>query len=262
MGYWANDGSYVYDENDMVKKTEQELKTTGGPSFDERMDFAERQKSINPYGEPIRTTGGPSFDERMNDSMAQVQQSRERDKDKVATLNALMNNFPSNSEDLRLAFAAMDHRLDLMKKLVEHYKEQFLHVAAQYKGNYTPEASEIVNSKLTEYICLIETAKSDGYTFGSERNSYVNNSTYDPYKPDVQLEEIMSIMHVRRKNDADVDIIFPIDYDMTDQEFQNKGDAVTIINTVNEHLKNNQYMAAMWKKAGYIDDIQEVKRGI
>ena len=290
MGYWASDGSYVYDENDIVKNTDQKLKTTGdpsfdervdfterqksmnsfgesikttgGPGFDERVDFAEKQKSMNHFGETIKTTGGPGFDERMNDSMAQVQYARERDKEKFATLNALMNNLPSNSEDLRLAFAAMDHRLDLMKKLVEHYKDQFLNVAVQYKGNYSPEASEIINNKLTQYLCLIETLKSDGYTFGSELNSYVNNSTYDPYKPDVELEEIMSIMHIRRKNDADVEIIFPVDYDFTDYEFQNKGDAVTIINTVNEHLKNNEYMAAMWKKAGYIDEEQENKRGL
>jgi len=263
MGYWAKNGSYVYDENDMIKKTEQELKTTGGPSFDERVEFAERQKNMNPFGEPIKTTGGPSFDERVSFSESQVQYARERDKEKFAILNRLMNNLPNNSEDLRFAFAAMDHRLDIMKKLVEHYRDQFLHIASQYKGNYSPEASKLVNYKLTEYLCLIETLKSDGYNFGSELNSYVNSSNYyDPYKPDVQLEDIMSIMHVRRKNDADVEIIFPVDYDFTDYEFQNKGDAVTIIDSVNEHLKNNNYMAAIWKRAGYIDNKSEVKRGL
>ena len=42
------DDTNIYDAYDIVNKTEQAVKTTGEPSFDERMDFAERQKSMNP----------------------------------------------------------------------------------------------------------------------------------------------------------------------------------------------------------------------
>ena len=49
------------------------------------------------------------------------------------------------------------------------------------------------------------------------------------------------------KNDADVNIIFPINYDLNDQENQNKGDAVSIINAVVEHLNNNQYIQRSYK---------------
>ena len=228
MGYWAKDGSYVYEEGDIIQKPEPELKTTGGPNFDERVRASE----------------------------AQVQYARERDKDKIEVLNSLMKEFPKNIEDLRFALLAMEHRLDLIKPLVEHYRDQFLNLAAQYKRDYSPEASTIINEKLTEYLCLIETLKTEGYTFGSEENSFTKNSYYDPYKPDVQLNEIMTIMHVRRKNDADVNIIFPINYDLNDQENQNKGDAVTIINAVVEHLNNNQYMNIIWERAGYTPEVQ------
>ena len=231
MGYWAKDGSYVYEEGDIIQKPEPELKTTGGPNFDERIRASE----------------------------AQVQYARERDKDKIEVLNSLMNDFPKNIEDLRFALLAMEHRLDLIKPLIEHYRDQFLNLAAQYKRDYSPEASTIINEKLTEYLCLIETLKTAGYTFGSNNNGYNKSSYYDPYKPDMQLDEIMTIMHVRRKNEADVSITFPVNYDLTDQENQNKGDAVTIVYTVIEHLNNNQYMGILWEKAGYSKEAQGSK---
>ena len=116
MGYWAKDGSYVYEEGDIISKPEPEL----------------------------RPTGGPDYDERMRASEAQAQYVRERDKDKIELLNSLMNDFPTNIEDLRFILSALDYRLDLMKTLVEHYRDQFLNVAAQYKKNYSPEASAII----------------------------------------------------------------------------------------------------------------------
>ena len=231
MGYWAKDGSYVYEEGDIISKPEPEL----------------------------RPTGGPNFDERVSTSEAQVRLARERDKDKLDMLDSVKKDFPKTAEDLKFTLSAMDYRLDLIKTLVEHYRDQFLSVASQYKSNYSPEASSIINAKLTEYLCLIETLKTAGYTFGSDNSGYNKNSFYDPYKPDMQLDEIMTIMHVRRKNEADVSITFPVNYDLTDQENQNKGDAVTIVYTVIEHLNNNQYMGILWEKAGYSKEAQGSK---
>jgi len=234
-----------------IKPYGEEIKTTGGPNYDERMKDSEIQRNINPYGKEIKTTGGPNYDERMKDSELQVKMAIERDKDKILMLNQLLTSMPQNKTDLIFCLESIDYRLDFLKKLVEHYRDQVLSVASQYKEDYSIEASNIVNEKVTQYLCLLETLKTQGYNFGSVSNSYTNNSNYyDPNKPEVQLEEIMSIMHVRRKNDAEVQIVFPIDYDLNN-EMQQKADAVSIINSVNEHLKNNPYMSQIWKKIGY-----------
>jgi len=312
MGYWDKNGSYVYDENDMIN-FKQELKenggpdydvrigdsekqinmnpygepirstggpdyderisdsekqknmnpygepirSTGGPDYDERISDSEKQKNMNPYGEPIRSTGGPSYDERMNDTEAQVFLAQNRDREKKETLNNLSDNFPTNKDDLVFYLSSIDYRTDLVKKLVDKYKEQFFDIASQYNKDYSTDASKLINQKLTEYLCLIETLKSQGYDFGSNTNKY-----YDSNKIEPQLEEIMSIMHVRRKNDANVEIIFPIDYDLTDSEYQQTGDAVIITNNVHEHLKNNPYMELIWKKSGYETPESEMKRAV
>ncbi len=261
MGYWAKDGSYVYDKKDIINK-EQLLKATGGATFDERVDFTERQNSMKPYGEPIKTTGGATFDERVRDTEVQVMLANERDKDNIVILNDLINKFPSTKEGLVNCLEALDYRLDFLKQLVENYRDQFINIASQYKNDYTQEASDIVNAKLTEYLCLIETLKSQGYNFGSEFNSYNRNDYYDSNKPQLLLEDIMSVMHVRRKNEADVSIIFPLDYNLDDMDFEQKGDAVTIINNVNEHLKNNPYMNVLWNRAGYVALENEIKRAM
>jgi len=240
----------------------QPIQTTGGPGYDERIADSERQHNMNPYGQPIQTTGSPSYDERMAFDESQVKLAQERDKLILDAFNTLLRNIPFKKEDLVSLLSATEYRLDLMKKLVEHYRDQFLYVVSQYKNDYSLEASELVNCKVTEYLCLIETLKSCGYSFGSEVNSYINSSNFDPYKPDTQLLDIMSIMHVRRKNDANVEIIFPIDYDLTDIDFQQKGDAVTIINNINEHLKNNPNMDVLWSKAGYVALENELNKTI
>ena len=284
MGYWAKDGAYVYDEHDIKLPETSEFKKTGAPSYDERISFDERQKINIPEfkttGAPsydertsfderqkinipeFKTTGAPSYDERTKADEIQVQIARERDKNKFNIINTLMKEMPKNKEDLVLLLTETDFRLDLMKTLVEYYKDQFLYIASQYKQNYTKEASELINSKLTEYLCLIETLKSCGYNFGSEINSYSNLTNYDPYRPDTQLLDIMSIMHVRRKNDANVQIIFPINYDLTNIDFQIKGDAVTIIYNINEHLKNNPNMSVIWSKSGYVAPEEEIEKSL
>ena len=251
MGYWAKDGSYIRDEYDNMNDKEDIIKVTGGASYDERIDFSERQKSMNHYGEPIKVTGGASYDERLDFSESQVKLAQKRDKLKFEAINILLKEFPKKKEDLIFLLDETEYRLDLMKQLVEYYKEQFLEVANQYRKDYSLEASSIVNSKLTEYLCLVETLKSCGYNFGSNFDSYTNTSSYDSYKPDTQLLDIMSIMHVRRKNGADVEIIFPINYDLNNIEYQIKGDSITIINIVNEHLKNNLNVNILWSKSGY-----------
>ena len=191
---------------------------------------------------------------------SQVKLAQERDKIILDAYNTLLKSIPNKKEDLVFLLSATEYRLDLMKKLVEHYRDQVLSVVSQYEEDYSAEASNLVNSKVTEYLCLIETLKSCGYNFGSEVNSYINSTNFDPYKPDVQLLEIMSSMHVRRKNDANIEMIFPVDYDLTDTDFQLKGDAVTIINNINEHLKNNPDMDILWNKAGYVAPEIEIGR--
>ena len=150
-----------------------------------------------------------------------------------------------------------------MKRLVEGYRSQFIDIAKKLKDNFSPEANEMVNSKLTEYLCLIETLKSNGYQFGSTKDSYTASPTehqYDPYKPEMSLGEAVSIMDLRRRNGANVDIIFPVNYNLDDPN-QTQIDAVNVIDLVDKHLKDNPYIDFLWKKAGYGSKTIEESKG-
>ena len=275
MGYWAKDGSYVYDEKDIEVGESQRRRqdpitfnptgeVTTGSIYDadektiegiERMIQGQRQTKVtfNPTGE-VTTGSIYDADEKTIEGIERmVQGQKEKDKPNKQVINDILKELPSNKEDLSAELSRVNYRLDLMKKLVEGYRDQFVDIARKYKSDYSPEASEIINNKLTEYLCLIETLKTDGYNFGSTVNSYSDSPTkggYDPQRPEMVLDEVMGIMHIRRKNGADVSIPFPVNYDLENNE-QLKGDAVTIIYNVDQHLRNNQYMNLNWKKAGY-----------
>lgn len=273
MGYWSNDGAYIYDEKDLNTKVEESYKfkptgeATTGSIYDadekttegiERMIKGQKERESYKFRPTGEVTTGSIYDadEKTTEGIERmVKGQKEKDLPKKKIINDILNNFPSNSEELKSQLEKVNYRLDLMKMLVEGYKNQFINISNQYKDVFTPEASEIVNNKLTEYLCLIETLKSAGYNFGSTANSYNDSTTmhqFDPHRPDVGISEIMSIMFSRRKNGADINIIFPVDYDLTSVENQPKADAVTIINNVDKHLQNNPYVSMFWSKAGYI----------
>lgn len=171
---------------------------------------------------------------------------------KRVILDKILNDFPKNSNELLSLLQMLDFRLDFMKELLERSRNQFIDLATKFKNDFSPEASKLINTKLTEYLCLIETLKSNEYNFGSETNSYNKHFNYfDGYKPDLKMTEIIvDIMHQRRINGADIDIIFPINYDLSD-EYQPKCNAVTVAYNVDQHLQNNPNMELLWKKAGY-----------
>ena len=56
MGYYAKDGAYMHDENDVHYRNTygEPIKTTGGPSYSERTRDSEAQRNLNKYGEPLR----------------------------------------------------------------------------------------------------------------------------------------------------------------------------------------------------------------
>ena len=173
---------------------------------------------------------------------------------KRAILDKILNNFPNNSDELLSLLQMLEFRVDFMKELLERSRNQFIDLATKFKNDFSPEASKLINTKLTEYLCLIETLKSyTDYNFGSETNSYNKHFNYfDGYKPDLKMTEIIvDIMHQRRINGADIDIIFPINYDLSNIENQPKCNAVTVAYNVDQHLQNNPNMGYLWEKAGY-----------
>lgn len=196
------------------------------------------------YDADAKTTAGI---ERM------VAGQKKKDAFKQKIVDTIVQNFPTNSNDLQQVLGKTGYRLDLMKKLVDSSRNHFFTTAKKYLHDYSPEANEIVNRKMSEYLCLIETLKSSGYNFGSTANSYSESTVshqFDPYKPDVMMQEVMSMMFLRRKNGASIDIPYPVNYNLEDID-QAKIDAVTAASLVDKHLKNNPNMAFLWKKAGY-----------
>ena len=182
----------------------------------------------------------------------------ERDKKYSKMIAALLEQLPDKAADLLVALEYLDYRYDLMKKLLEGSRDKFFKAVRQKANDFSPEASEIVNGALTQYLCLIMTAKDSGqYTFGSTTNSYANtmNGGFDPYRPDLKLDEVMEVMHDRQKYGATVDIIFPIDYNFENLGGQATADAKKIIHCVDEALKNNPSVATLWKNAGYTGQI-------
>jgi hypothetical protein len=273
MGYYAKDGSYVRDASDYslpnqsygdavrttgapsyderVRDSEMQhnigetIRSTGGPSFDERVRDSEAQRNLNRFGAPIKTTGGPGFQERMSDSEMIAAESRRRDQDKTILLNSLMTNLPENSDELKLALEGLDLRLDFMKKLVDNYYWKFMRTCNEYKSDFSEEASAEINQSLATLLNLVETLKSCGYNFGSDINSYKSGG-YDPYKPDINLNDVQSMMFRRKRNGANVQIGSPKDY--YQDENQPTYDAVDMVNCVNKHLENYQNMDYLWEK--------------
>ena len=235
MGYWAKDGSYVHDSEDFQKKEEQEI-------------------TFNPTGE---TGSGSIYDadqETLEGIERMVQGQKKVDEVNQVVIDNLLQQFPQSSQQLTAEINKVGMRLDLMQKLVEGYRDEFFKTANKYVDNFSKEASKEVNDSLTKYLCIIETLKSAGYNFGSMENSYVSGAAYgyDPYKPSVGLDEVMTTMHQRRKEGADIEIPIPVEYNIDTMDQQVKIDGVTATYLVDKHLRNTPYMNDYWQEVGYV----------
>ncbi len=276
------------------------IKTTGGPNYDERLRYSEKQARINEfgeiiretgrrypeprsaeeilsdpnrYGDPIKTTGGPNYDERLRDSEnqvrykkyvnyrtegshniydadmdtirsmeAQVQRRREEDRPKMAIVNEIINNFPDNSEDLKAILETIDYRNDLVKNIVERLVTKFYVAIGGHVRDYSDEASKEINGILSNYLCVIDLLKAEGFYDASLESSS-------------KMNEIMDIMHRRRKNGADVSVTFPVKY----TPLSPKVDGVSALFCEMEHVKGNPDTPLVWAK--YCPQTMDLYRG-
>lgn len=195
-------------------------------------------------------------DEDLKTKESIVARNREVDALKREELKSIINSFPKTSEELikRLNDAdilnAQNIRLDLLKILVETYRNKTLDAISKYRHDFSHEASTIINSNITNYLCLIETLKLNGYNFGSTKDSYYD-MRFDSQKPEMFIDELMTYMYTRRKNGANIEIPYPLNYNLDDLENTQKGDAVAILYCLSCHLENNLYMDLVWQKYGY-----------
>ena len=271
MGYYAKDGSYVYDSADNQKRREQEVtynptgETGSGSIYDadtetlegyERMIQGQKSRNDVTYNPTGETGSGSILDadsETLEGYERMIQGQKRADQVNQDVVGEMLTHFPESSDQLIEQAGQVDFRLDLMKKLVEGYRDQFFEAARKNRDDYSKEASQVVNDSLTRYLCVVENLKRAGYDFGSTRDAYIGTSSgYDAYKASLELGDVIDEMHRRRKEGADIEIPLPVDYDMNNIDQQATMDAVVVTNIVDKHLKNNSYIDSLWQEAGYV----------
>ncbi len=239
-----------YDRNGPMPKplTEEERREK---ALNDRLDTVHEIDAMQAAAHRVEPAMAPKFanpyDNRdAQDAMERITQiHRQEDMPKKDILAGLKAALPASSTELKAALKALDFRLDFMKELVEYYGQKVAAIGASCEADLTPEASEKVNKAVSDYANLLATLSSCGYNFGSVYNSYTARG-YDPYKPEMYLNEATSIMFKRRRNGCNIDIQIPKDYNM--QNPNPSADAVTVIHYLDEELKRNPDVNYLWSK--------------
>lgn len=134
-------------------------------------------------------------------------------------------------------------REDYVKYLLDNEKRKLENVCYSVGNKYDLESSALFNKAIFEYLAVINAL------VDMNAQHLSNKGTYDPYYVNLNLSELIQIVHIRRKNGADINVQIPKDYDFSNP--QKIADLINIINCTIISIDNKSISKQMWLNLGY-----------
>ncbi|MDO4962559.1 MAG: hypothetical protein Q4E75_00430 [bacterium] len=181
---------------------------------------------------------------------ADVRAKRKEEASSYQKLNdVLTNGVPQNCEQLKEILTSINCREDYVKYLLDNEKQKLVNICYNVGNKYDLESSTLFNKAIFEYLAVINALIDMNVPHLS------NKGAYDPYYVNLNLSELIQVVHIRRKNGADINIQIPKDYDFSNP--QEIADLVNIINCTMISIDNKNISKQMWSKLGYNDKKNE-----